>query len=117
MLSATLATLDSTHLGAAGWSAWSFLTQEGFAHYMPRILELAILGKGNKHGELFLNDIIFQLSPTPEYDRFQGYTKEQRRAVLEALIYVSDVFEKELNENGNMESMAMAQAYWSEEIA
>jgi hypothetical protein len=38
MKSASLETLNSEHLGGAGWAPFSFLTEEGFAYYMPRIL-------------------------------------------------------------------------------
>lgn len=113
MLSATLETLDSKHLGSSGWAAWSFLTPKGFSHYMPRILELAIRGKCNKHGDLFLNDILYQLAPNKDLDRFEAYSNSQCNAVLDALIYASDKFEKELNESYSMEDMANAQAYWS----
>ncbi|MFC1684177.1 DUF6714 family protein [Pseudomonadota bacterium] len=114
MRSATLETLDSKHLGCAGWAPFSFLTEEGFAYYMPRILELAITGKDNAHGELFLNDILFNLTPTDEYNRFKHYTIEQSRSVLNALRYAKDNFLDELMDYAAEGDLDNAIAYWQD---
>ncbi|MBB3167296.1 DUF6714 family protein [Simiduia aestuariiviva] len=117
MKSATLATLESKHLGCVGYSPWCFLTEEGFAHYIPRILELAITGKGNAHGELFLDDILYVLAPKPEHDRFQRYTKHQCMAVFQALLYANKNFREQLVECFSHDDMDSALEYWSQRVA
>lgn len=112
MRSATLDTLDSVHLGGPGWAPFSFLTVEGFAHYMPRILELAVTGKGNEHGDLFLSDILFQLVPGEEYDRFKNYSTAQRQAVLGALLYAKENCQEGLALYASEDDMEEAISYW-----
>jgi len=112
MLSATLETLDSEHLGNAGWSPFSFLTVDGFSHYMPRIMELAITGKGNVHGEFFLTDFLFHLNPSEDYDRFTSYSYEQCKSILDALLYTQEKYKSEIEDEFSVEDMESAISYW-----
>lgn len=112
MLSATLETLNSTHLGSGGWCPFNFLTASGFAHYMPRLVELAITGAVDTHGELFLFRFLLHLTPSAECDRFTSYSGRQCNAILLALLYAQHMFKKELVGECYCDDMADALVYW-----
>ena len=116
MLSATLETLNSEHLGNIGYAPFSFLTEQGFAHYMPRIIELAITGAGNKHGDPFLIDIIFNLYPSGDFNRFKSYSDSQCKAILNALLYARDKYDSLLKETFYDDDIDIAIEYWQSRV-
>lgn len=112
MRSATLKTLSSEHLGCVGWAPFSFLTEEGFAYYMPKIIELAANGELNIHGEPFVIQVILQLLPTNNHDRFSRYSTSQCKAVYEALCLTSAVQHEAINNYCYDSDMEKALEYW-----
>jgi hypothetical protein len=112
MRRATLETLCSEHLGCIGYAPFSFLTEEGFAHYLLRIIELAAIGELNKFGEPFVLQVALQLCPTNNYDRFSRYTKSQCKAVYDALCHTNATQYEALSEYCYISDMENAIEYW-----
>jgi hypothetical protein len=112
LLSATLSTLGPEHVGQSSYSPFPWLTAKGFAHYMPRVLELAITGAVNEDGDLLLHDVLFYLVPGEGTDRFKKYNKHQVIAIHKALKYAKKVYAVELKESLYDEDMLKALAYW-----
>ena len=113
MSSADLNTLKGFHLGTAGYGPLSFLTEEAFAYYMPRIIELALTGEECKYGdESVLSLLLFQLIPTKDYDRFSKYNSEQRQAIMHALEYAFSKHRVLVAEEFIQEELDEAMSYW-----
>lgn len=112
MKSASLDTLCSEHLGCIGYAPFSFLTEHALAYYLPRIIELASIGELNIHGEPFVLQVVLQLYPTNNYDRFTRYTKSQCHAVYEALCYTNATQYDVLREYHYDSDMEAAIQYW-----
>ena len=87
MKSANLDTLTALHLGSFGWNPLSFLTEQGFAYFMPRLIELLLQDAKFRSGDPFAESMLFQLCPSASFDRFLSYSPQKCRAVLEALKY------------------------------
>lgn len=116
MRNANLESLNSEHLGSPGYNPFNFLTIEGFSHYMPKLMELAITGVKSKHGDLFLSDFLFYLAPDKDYDRFKNYNLEKISSILNALEYANIQFRLELETTLDDEDMDLAISYWKERL-
>jgi len=115
MRSANLQTLTGYDIGTGGWNPLCFLTVEGFAHYMPRIMELAITGAKNKHDESVLSVLLFHLAPSDDYDRFSSYSIVQCEAVLAALKYAFTKHRNEIVEEFIQDDIEAAISYWEQQ--
>lgn len=116
MQSADLETLTAAHMGTGGWSPLSFLTEEAFGYYMPRLMELALIEDRNVHGEPFATLIMFHLNPTSDYDRFSAYTPSQCEAILDALLYIQKRHRETIVEYLFDEDLEPAIEYWRSRI-
>lgn len=117
LLGTTLETLGPEHVGQSSYSPFPWMTARGFAHYMPRILELAIIGERNENGDLLLQDVLFYLAPGEGTDRFKKYNKHQVAAVYSALLFAKELYAEELEDNFYDEDMEKALTYWETRLS
>jgi hypothetical protein len=109
MKSAGLETLTASHLGTAGWNPISFLTAQGFAYFMPRLMELLLQEAEFKCGDPFSDSMLFHLSVPADHGRFLSYMPGQCQAILEALKYYNHHL---AHDRYSKESIDMAIRYW-----
>lgn len=117
MRKATLRSLSAVEMGTAGWSPLSFLTEEGFAYYMPRFMEMAVRLEKNRHGESFASHFLFHLAPSLDYDRFKNFDQRKCTIILSSLQHLLNEHRKKVVEEFIQEDLENAITYWKSRVA
>lgn len=100
-------------IGTVCWGPVSALTPEGMVYYLPRLLELAMIGVRNKDGEPFVCQFLNQVARYGEEARqFSQLSEIQRCAVRECLRYISGAHAEEIREHNYEDELTVALEAW-----
>ena len=116
MQNAALRTLSAKSMGTSGWGPLSFLTEQGFAHYMPRLIELALANETTEYDDPFVDLLVFQLSPDNGFDRFATYNLRQSTAILNSLRYMLPGEILDVEDEILSEDITQAISYWEKRV-
>lgn len=96
-----------------GWDPICFVTDAGFRYYFPGLVRLALSGSADSY---YLDQFLFHLTyDGPRNRRWQSFSPEQRRYVVQLLEHLLETSTVEIERNHDEESLLLAIEIWSEE--
>ena len=87
----TRESLSMENIGTVLWGPIAFLLPEAMAYYLPRLIEFAVLGAKNKHGDSFISQFLNQIGLSGgRSEQFVRLDDRHRRVVLECLQFIRE---------------------------
>jgi hypothetical protein len=110
-----LESLRFEDVGNPGWDPICFVSEEGFAYFMPALARLALSGMA-KSNDWYISQLLFHLCHDGQNNRrFLACTPEQRRAVAELLKHVVETRAAEVDYERATDDLFHAIEIWSNE--
>ncbi|MGR9074239.1 MAG: hypothetical protein ACU833_14355 [Gammaproteobacteria bacterium] len=105
-------TIGLEALGNPGWDPMCFATGEAFRYYFPAMVRLALEGTG---GAYYSDQFLFHLTCGGcRNRRWQGFSPEQRRFVVEVLNALQENRAEEIERCFNADDLLKAVEIWSD---
>lgn len=91
--------LSVEEIGTVCWGPVAFLLPEAMAYYLPRLMELAILGVRNKENASFISQFLNQIGTyTPNEPQFALLNKSHIELMHECLIFINANHREEIED-------------------
>lgn len=102
-------------VGNPGWDPICFVSEEGFAYFMPALARLALAGRADSN-DWYVSQLLFHLCYDGQNNRrFLARTSEQRRAVVEMLKHIVETRAAEVDYERATDELFQAIEIWSNE--
>jgi len=110
-----LDSLSYDDVGNPGWDPICFVSEEGFAYFMPALARLALSGQAESH-DWYGSQLLFHLCyDGPNNRRLLACAPEQRRAVVALLEHIVETRAKLADDHNATDALFQAIDIWSNE--
>jgi len=102
-------------VGNPGWDPICFVSEEGFAYFMPALARLALSGQSESN-DWYGSQLLFHLCSDGQNNRrFIACTPEQRRAVVALLQHIVETRASQVDSERAADELFQAIEIWSNE--
>ncbi|MEW5733256.1 MAG: hypothetical protein AB1921_00280 [Thermodesulfobacteriota bacterium] len=113
LLSTPREELSLHQIGTVAWGPVPSLTAEALAHFMPRLIELAVSGQNDPDGGPFFCLFVNWFHQGPDQSRFRLFGPEQREAMAEVFAFLLTRFAEQLGQEGWLAEAEQGLAAWA----
>ncbi len=106
--------LSMEQFGTISWGAMPCLNAAALAHFMPRLIEMAVDGNIDLDGEPFLCRFINSFHSFSDDKRFRVFGPEHRKTVAETFEFLRTHYRKLLELEGWLDEAEKGVRNWSE---